>query len=204
MLKIGLTGGIGSGKTVVAKMFSELGVPIIDADEIAHEIVQLGKSAYQAIVQHFGAAILDQTGQLQRSLLRKIIFEQPEERLWLESLLHPLIIAEIENKISKMKNNYCIVVIPLLVENINELALIDRILVVDVHESMQLRRVMQRDNMDLESAKRILNSQASRAERLACADDVLINETDLIDLKEKVFDLHKYYNAISHSSPSWM
>jgi dephospho-CoA kinase len=203
MIKIGLTGGIASGKTLVAKMFSELGIEIIDADEIARDVVEAGEPAYKAILKHFGPSVVDQKGHLQRHVLRKIVFEQEDERLWLESLLHPLIVAEMEKRLAKIDADYCIIVIPLLVENTQARSLVDRILVVDTHEAMQLRRVMQRDQIDLEAAKKILNAQASRAERLSLADDVLINETDLIDLKEKVFDLHKYYTAIAHSSSSF-
>ncbi len=193
MLKIGLTGGIGSGKTTVAQLFANLGVPIIDADIIAREVIANDPAVLQKIVKHFGGQVLETSGSLNRNYLRKIIFEQPEQRRWLEALLHPLIIAQMKLQARAIKAPYCLLVIPLLIESTLPYALVDRILVVDAAEEMQLQRTQQRDNLSVEEVQHILHSQATRTQRLQMADDVIENNGDREMLKAAVQKMHQYY-----------
>ncbi len=199
MLKIGLTGGIASGKSTVASFFSALGAPVIDADIIAREVI--GDHAVLApIIQHFGQKILDDRGQLNRSLLRAIIFENGAERIWLENLLHPIIIKQIHGQISELKAPYCIIVIPLLIEATQPYEIIDRILVVDASESMQIERTQARDQIALALIHKMLESQASRAKRCASADEIINNDGDLPKLKQKVEHLHQYYLQLAREN----
>lgn len=190
---IGLTGGLGSGKTTVANFFAALGVPIIDADIIAREIVVPGSLTFKKIVTHFGADIVDKQGALQRHKLRDIIFSDTHARAWLEKLLHPLILQEIHARAKKIKAPYCIAVIPLLLEK-NAHEGIDRVLVVDAPEPLQITRAMQRDNLNETQIKNILTTQLKRAQRLQQADDVIVNYGDLENLKQKVKELHLEYS----------
>ncbi|MCW5584393.1 MAG: dephospho-CoA kinase, partial [Gammaproteobacteria bacterium] len=162
MLVIGLTGGIGSGKSTVANLFAEQGVPVIDADVIAREITAPNKPAFSSIVKHFGQSILNPDGTLDRTKLRQIIFHNPKQRLWLEKLLHPQIRNEMQQQIAKMTAPYCIAVIPLLLE-VEFFSFINRILVVDAPESAQIRRVMLRDHMSQPDIEAILKTQAPRS-----------------------------------------
>lgn len=192
MLSIGLTGGIGSGKSTVAKLFGELGVEIIDSDIIAHSVVQSGSDALKKIVAHFGPDILQPDQQLDRKKLATKIFENPEEKIWLEALLHPLIIEEIRSEITHVQSPYCIVVIPLLVETLPH-PMIDRILVIDAPQEEQIRRTQQRDQRSTEEIQAIISTQASAEDRLAVADDLIINDKGLDELREAVSKLHQYY-----------
>ncbi len=192
MLVVGLTGGIGSGKSTVAKMFAELGVPVIDMDDIARELVAPGQPALQKIVEAFGAEVLDQSGQLARQALRQRIFNDPEQRKRLEAILHPLIRAEVQRRIRQCQAPYCIVVIPLLIES-GQQDLVDRVLVTDVPEAVQIERTRQRDRISEAEVRKILASQADRQSRLTVADDVLDTDTELANLKEKVAQLHRHY-----------
>ena len=196
MLKVGLTGGIGSGKSTVASLFAKLGVPVIDADVIARQVIT-DSTVTQEIVQRFGTQALQATGSLDRNYLRKIVFEQPAQRRWLEALLHPLIIAEMQRQANELKSPYCLLVIPLLIEATLSYALVDRILVVDTAEEMQVKRTQQRDQVTADEVHRILDSQATRSTRLQLADDVISNAGDLDALTNAVQRLHQRYLALA-------
>ncbi len=194
MLTIGLTGGIGSGKSTVAALFAALGVPIVDADVIAKEVLTTDKTCIDKVIAHFGSGVLDAAGELDRSKLRELVFLEIELRQRLEQLLHPLIIEEIKQRIAKLNAPYCIVVIPLLAEVAETQQLVDRVLVVDASEEIQIARAIQRDKLSTDAVKKILASQATREQRLAIADDVLLNEGDKETLQQKVVHLHEYYS----------
>lgn len=192
MLIVGLTGGIGSGKTAVSDRFEVLGVPVVDTDLISRQLVEPGHPLLKTLIREFGASYLDASGQLDRAALRRLIFSDPQARDKLESILHPAIRQEAETQLSQLQADYAIMVIPLLAENGADYSL-DRILVVDAPESQQIRRVMQRDGSSRESAQNILDSQASRAQRLRLADDVIVNDADLSALNTAVDKLHARY-----------
>lgn len=199
MLVVGLTGGIGSGKSVVTAYFAELGVPIIDADQVARDVVEPGKPAYQAILQHFGRTVLENTGHIDRTHLRHLIFSKPNERAWLENLLHPLILTDLQAKISALAAPYCIVAIPLLVETLPH-PYLDRILVIDADVMDQIARTASRDQLPLEKVEAILNAQATREQRLHVANDIILNNSTLAALKAKVQSLHQTYLRLSNNS----
>ena len=201
ILKIGLTGGIGSGKTTVANMFSELRITIIDADVIAHQITEPHTEPFNKIIQHFGDGILSANKRLNRSKLRHIIFNDLNERHWLEQLLHPIISAEIKNQIASAKSSYCILVIPLLIEemqkNTHQINFIDRICVIDIPQELQISRARLRDKTTDADINAILKSQTKREEKLALADDIIVNDSDLEALRERVNQLHQYYIGLA-------
>ena len=199
MLKIGLTGGIGSGKTMVANLFAQQGVPIIDTDQIARDVVLPNTPGWGAIVEHFGDAILKPgTQTINRRLLRENIFNNPEEKTWLELLLHPLIRNGVDEAVASLHADYCILVIPLLFESAYDYKL-DRILVVDAPIEKQISRVITRDQAHREQIEKIIAQQISREERLARADDIIENTSDNVaDLSEKVENLHKAYLELAH------
>jgi dephospho-CoA kinase len=192
MRVIGLTGGIASGKSAAADHFATLGVPVIDADRIARKLVEPGTPALEDICQRFGKSILLENGALDRAALREIIFNDPQARHDLETILHPLIRNAITEHIAELDDCYCIVVIPLLAESGNW-EILDHKLVIDCPESLQLERLQQRDQLDLGQAKRILNAQASREQRKAIADDIIDNSHDLAYLQSAVEKLHAKY-----------
>jgi dephospho-CoA kinase len=191
-LRIGLTGGIASGKTTVAQRFMELGVPVIDADEAARAVVEPGKPGLAAVLKRFGSGVVAENGELDRRALRNLIFNDPGSRRDLEAILHPLIRADMERSAEQAVGPYVVMAIPLLVEG-GSRNRVDRILVVDVDEAVQLQRVMARDGSTEEQARAILASQASRSERLAAADDVLLNAGIVTDLRRAVDQLHERY-----------
>lgn len=198
MLRVGLTGGIGSGKSTVADFFAARGVPIIDTDELARELVRPGEAAHTEIVRQFGADVLDPSGALDRSKMRGRVFNDPMQRKRLEAILHPRIRTEVRRRLAKFHAPYTIVAIPLLIET--EVGdLVDRILVVDCDESLQVQRVSARSGMEPDEVRRIMTAQTSRKERLAHADDVIENNTDLAQLEEQVTRLHKRYQALAQS-----
>lgn len=192
MLTIGLTGGMGSGKSTVANFFAELGIDIIDADQIARELVLPTTPAWTAIVAHFGENILNSDNTLQRQKLRDIVFQQVERRVWLEQLLHPLIRQRMQQLIATASSAYVIAVIPLLMENLPN-PLVQRILLVDAPEALQIQRVIVRDQLSANEIKQTLAAQMTRQQRLQLADDVIENHSDLNDLKQQVLALHQKY-----------
>ena len=192
MFIVGLTGGIGSGKSAVSARFEELGVTVVDADIAARTVVEKGKPALAAIAQHFGADILTDDGSLDRAALRRIVFEDANQRGWLEKLLHPLIYQELKAGLKNATSHYSLLVSPLLIET-GQNRLVQRILVVDIPEAMQVSRVMGRDNSSEEQVKAIMNTQTSREKRLRCADDVIVNNGGLEDMKLAVDRLHQQY-----------
>lgn len=192
-LCVGLTGGIGTGKSTVADIFKTLGAPIIDADDISHKITQKNGIAYTPIISHFGKNILNTDGTINRKKLRDIIFQNPGEKKWLENLLHPIIRQTMHDRIQKIKAPYCICVIPLLAES-SGIAFIDRILVVDTPIDTQIERAKKRDSATEDQIKKIIASQASQSSRIKIADDVIINDGDLKTLENKVRELHEKYS----------
>lgn len=189
---LGLTGGIGSGKSAVVEQFGKLGVHWVDADHAARWVVEPGRPALTQIAEHFGDAVLAPTGELDRAALRARIFENADERKWLEQLLHPLIRQEIAEHLALAQSPYAILVSPLLVES-GQYRQANRVLVVDVPEQLQLQRAMGRDQASEAQIRAILNVQATREERLRHADDVLINDRDLGWLEAEVQRLHEFY-----------
>lgn len=196
MLVIGLTGGIGSGKSTVAKLFAEKGITVIDTDQLARHFTMPGQDALYAIIQKFGESILLPDKNLDRAQLRHVIFSDPAKRQWLEELLHPLIRAETKRLIESAKSSYCIVVIPLLFET-KPNPLINRTLVVDATEAQQIARAMLRDGLSEEDIQGIIRTQVTRRVRLDAADDIIINDGSLEQLSQQVDELHRYYLEIS-------
>jgi dephospho-CoA kinase len=193
MLRVGLTGGIGCGKSVVAEMFRELGSHIIDADEIAHRLVTPGSPVLAAISKQFGQHFLNSDGSLDRKKLGQHVFASPAQRKILEALIHPAVRDDIRQQLESCQHEaYVIIAIPLLLET-GYTELIDRVLVVDCEETQQIQRAAQRDARDREQIESIMQQQISRAERLRRADDVLENNTDLATLQLQVAELHQKY-----------
>ena len=197
MYVVAITGGIGSGKTTVANQFAALGIEVVDADLIAREVVAPGTPALAAITSHFGPEILTEQGLLDRRVLRERIFSDPAAKSWLNALLHPIIRSEMLRQCAAVSSPYCLLVVPLLVENrLTELA--DRVLVIDVDEATQIERTCHRDGVSREQAQAILASQASRSERLAMADDVLDNQSGTTEtIRERILALHETYLAFA-------
>lgn len=192
LLRIGLTGGIASGKSTVAQRFAELGIPVVDADIAARDVVAPGTPGLARVIERFGPGVLADNGELDRRALRQRVFSDPGARQDLEAILHPLIRAAMEHSAERAVGPYLVMVIPLLVES-GERSRVDRILVVDVDEAVQLQRLRARDGGSLEQARAILASQAGRAARLAAADEVLSNNGSVTDLRQAVDRLHETY-----------
>ncbi len=195
-LRVGLTGGIASGKTTVADMFAELGAPVIDTDVIAREVVAAGEPALDDIRHEFGDDVFDDTGGLRRGTLRRIVFADDGARERLEAIMHPRIQARAYSQAAAADGPYQLIVVPLL----NESPIrdnVDRILAVDCDESTQIQRLMARDGESEGQARRMLAAQASRDERLKIADDVIRNDSDLSATLEQVRELHHRYLALS-------
>lgn len=199
MLVIGLTGGIGSGKSTIAELFATLGVPIIDMDQIARQVVEPGQPALAEIIREFGSDILDAEGHLDRRQLRECIFNSPDKRHRLEAILHPLIRQETERQLADLDAAYCIVVIPLLLES-QQQSLVDRILAVDVPESQQITRTMQRDGISAGAVQKILAAQTDRQTRLAAADDVIDNAAALDQVRMRVVELDRQYRDLANNT----
>ena len=197
-LRIGLTGGIASGKSTVAQRFAELGVPVIDADTAARAVVAQGKPGLAAVSERFGPRVLAKNGGLDRRALRDLIFGDPGLRRDLEAILHPLIRADMEQSAELAVGPYVVMDIPLLVEG-GSRDRVDRVLVVDVEEAVQLQRVVARDGCTEQQARAILASQASRSARLAAADDVLLNTGTVTDLRQAVDHLHERYLRLAEA-----
>jgi dephospho-CoA kinase len=196
-MRVGLTGGIASGKSTVARRFAELGVPVIDADEVAREVVAPGEPALAAVVGRFGPAVLRGDGSLDRRALRGLVFADPAARRDLEAILHPPIRAAMEDRARRAAGPYVVLAIPLLVEGGDARSRVDRILVVDAGEEVQLARLQARDGSSAAEARAMLAAQASRAARLALADDVIDNSGDLATLRAHVDLLHQRYLALA-------
>jgi dephospho-CoA kinase len=196
---VGLTGGIASGKSAVAERLAALGVAVVDTDQLAREVVEPGTDGLRAVVERFGQVILDENGQLDRRRLRDQVFSDPEARADLNAILHPRIGELAMQRVAEARSPYAVLVVPLLVEG-RMGDTVDRILVVDVPETTQIRRVMERDAISRDQARAILAAQASREERLARADDVVVNDGTLDALYEQVDALHRHYLDLARSN----
>ncbi len=192
MFVIGLTGGIGSGKTAVSNYFQSLGITVVDTDIVAREVVEPGEVALDKISEHFGESILLDNGSLDRGKLRELIFNQPEEKQWLEELLHPLILERSRKQLQQANSSYAILVSPLLIEA-RQTQDVSRILIVDVPEAIQIQRSCKRDQKEAQQVQAIIDSQLSRQERLQHADDVIVNNSDLESLHSHIKQLHQQY-----------
>lgn len=188
--RVGLTGGIGSGKSAAAAIFAELGVPVVNADQVAREVVEPGQPALDQIAAHFGASLLDSDGRLDRRQLREIVFNDPAQKRWLEALLHPLIRSRIIDQLGRLSTPYAILESPLLFES-GQRELVACAVVVDVDEQTQLCRTTARDGVDLAQARRILAAQMDRPTRRAQADYLIDNSGDLLALRLQVEALHR-------------
>ena len=193
--KIGLTGGVASGKTTVSDCFKKLGTQVIDADVISHEVTEPSGSAFDEILSEFGSEILDEKGLINRKKMRVIIFNDPSQKKILEEIIHPKVRDEMFQRINKSDDHYLIVSVPLLVET-GMHQIMDRNLLVDCSEDTQIERLMHRDKITLNEARAILKNQASRSDRKKIADDLIVNENNvtLIELENEVLELHKYYS----------
>lgn len=198
-LRIGLTGGIASGKSTVAARFMELGVPVIDADEAARAVVAPGQPGLAAVIKRFGSSVLATDGTLNRGALRNLVFADTQSRRDLEAILHPLIRAEMDRREALAVGPYTVMAIPLLVEG-GSLDRVDRILVVDADEAIQVRRVMARDKCSEQQARAILSAQASRADRQQAADDMVENSGSVPDLRQAVDRLHQGYLELAEKT----
>jgi dephospho-CoA kinase len=196
-LVVGLTGGIGSGKSTVAGLFSALGVPVLDADSLARELVRPGEPALDAITAVFGAGCLQHDGTLDRAWMRRKIFSDPTGKQQLEAILHPAVRNRMEAWLGTVQAPYCVLVIPLLLEA-GQLDLVDRVLVVDIPEKEQLKRVAARDGLSHNAVQEIMASQADRKTRLAAADDIIDNDANPDTLQQRVADLHRQFLEIMH------
>ena len=194
--RVGLTGGIASGKSTVANLFAALGITIVDTDQLAREVVAPGSALLPQIATHFGGEVLQKDGSLDRVRLRARVFANPAERQWLEQLTHPAIRALTNARCQSATSRYVIVAIPLLVETRGE-DRFDRVLVVDCEPELQIARLQARDGATRAAAEQMLAAQASRAERLAVADDVILNDGDIAKLRDEVTKLHRQYSNAS-------
>lgn len=195
MLIVGLTGGIGCGKSTACNFFAQLGIPVIDTDELAREAVGIESSALAKLTEEFGTDILLPDKSLNRSLLRKQVFADPESLTKLESILHPEIRRLLSQRLTRIDAEYVIVAIPLLLEK-NWRDTVDRILVIDCPVELQIKRALKRDHDTEEGIRRIMEIQVSRDDRLAAADDVIHNDSDLASLRQQVYSLNIYYNQL--------
>ena len=194
-LRIGLTGGIGSGKSTACKIFEDLGVPVIDADTIAHELVKSHQPTFKMIIDAFGTDYLGQDGEIDRNKLRTAVFDDETIKKELESILHPIVFEEIEHRISSVKAPYCIICIPLLIET-NSIDKVDRVLAIDIPKNLQISRASQRDNVTSSDIEKIAKTQVAGEIRLTYADDILHNDQDIESLRAQIYKLHKHYLAL--------
>jgi dephospho-CoA kinase len=189
---LGLTGGIGSGKSAAAERFAELGMEVVDADQVARWVVEPGRPALAQIAEHFGPSILLANGGLDRAALRQAIFAEPAQRRWIEGLLHPVIGAKVAELLAAARSPYVVFVSPLMVES-GQSRLAQRLLVIDAPPALQMERTLARDQTSAQQVQAILDAQASREQRLQHADDVLVNDRDLAWLRAEVTRLHEFY-----------
>lgn len=192
MLKIGLTGGIGSGKSTVCRLFAEFGVPIVDADLIARQLVALGQPALSLIVKSFGSQMLNQDGSLNRAKLRNAVFTDADKKRELDGIMHPLVYAQIAAEVNALTAEYCVIAVPLLLESKNPYA-VDRVLLIDCPVDVQIARVIARDKLTRQQVQAIIDSQMPRPQRLSKADDVIENIAGPEQLAEQVKRLHNSY-----------
>ncbi len=195
-LRVGLTGGIGSGKSTIASLFAMRGVPIIDTDEISRNLTEPGQEAFNDIVRIFGDTILDEGRRIDRDKLRERVFDNPEDRRRLENILHPRIRAIVREKLAALEAPYVIVVVPLLVES-GFIDLVDRVLVVDTFENVQIQRTAARNGLSEPEIRKIMSVQASRAQRLQLANDVIENNSDRKRLESEVERMHQWYQSLA-------
>jgi dephospho-CoA kinase len=189
---IGLTGGIGSGKSATAKYFKDIGIDIIDADYVAKNVLIKNSAGYKLFMHKFGNKFLDKKNEIDRSLLRSEVFSKPDKKIELEKIIHPLVSEEILSFINNSRSPYCIVMVPLIFET-NSSSNYDRVLVIDCNEEVQISRASLRDNQTVKEIKKIIANQASRKERLSIAHDVILNNSSLENLKKQVINKHNYY-----------
>lgn len=199
MFVVGITGGIGSGKTAVSERFAARGVAVVDADVASRAVVEPGRPALDAIAEHFGRELIRADGTLDRAALRTKVFADPAERQWLEALLHPKISEHIAEQLAAATSEYAILVSPLLLET-SQARFAHRVLVVDVPEELQVARTMARDDNDEAQVRAIMAAQASREARLARADDVIVNDADLDTLDARVAELHERYLELARNA----
>jgi len=196
MLHVGLTGGIATGKSTASQFFSKLGVPIIDTDCIARKLLAPTTSLTQLVIKHFGLMIVNQDNQLDRKKLKQLIFNDSKAKMWLEKIMHPLIIDEINIALQTINKSYIIIVIPLLAEG-NCIDFIDRICVIDCPQKIQKQRLLARETIDELLADKIIAQQCSREKHLNIADDVIDNSSTIKDLKDKIKQIHQTYLQFS-------
>ncbi len=189
---VGLTGGIGCGKSTVMQCFYQLGIQAVDADIVAREVVQPGTECLNAISAHFGSTVLTATGELNRSALRQRVFSNSADKAWLEQLLHPVIRAQLLQQLAALSSPYALLVAPLLLENALD-NYVNRVLVIDLPEALQLSRAMARDNASEQQITAIMAAQISRDERRKRADDIINNDSTLAALQAQVASLHRFY-----------
>ena len=196
MFIVGLTGGIGSGKTVASDRFEELGVKVVDADIASRVVVENGQPALYSIEGKFGSDVISDDGSLNRAKLREIIFKDNEAKSWLEALLHPLIAKHISDEISRATSKYAVLVSPLLFET-SQFEMCNRTLLIDVSKEVQILRTTARDNVSKSQVEKIISSQMDRDQKINKADDVIVNDGEIIDLISKIDDIHQKYIEIA-------
>ncbi len=199
MYIVGLTGGIGSGKSAASDIFEQLGITVVDADLVAREVVVQGSPALVEIAHHFGLDILLPDGNLNRARLREIVFNHPDEKAWLEELLHPIIRSQIIQQLNASRSRYTILSSPLLIET-DQHKLVHRVLLIDIPESLQIARTTQRDNVASEQVEKIMATQAKRDYKKGKADDIIVNDRDMAHLQDEVSRYHQIYlqQAVAH------
>lgn len=198
MLKIGLTGGIGCGKTTVANIFAQYQIPVIDADQVSHDLVSIGQPALKLIEQEFGTESLNADSSLNRNYIRELVFDNIKQKQKLEAIIHPLVFQTIEKQLALLATPYCIICIPLLFET-NRADFVDRILVIDCPVETQIGRVMKRDKLTIERIQSIIASQVTREFRMTHADDVIDNSKTDVQLAQQAEKLHNLYISLSIS-----
>ena len=192
---IGLTGGIGSGKSAAAAIFKDLGIDSIDADDLARDSLKINSKGYELFINEFGEKYLDESKEINRELLRRDIFNDPVTKLKLENIIHPLVRSGIKAFINTSKSDYCIIVVPLIYET-GSSKLYDRILVIDCDVDIQIERTFKRDNQNKSEIENIINKQATREERMSIADEVILNNGSTEHLKNSILNIHKKYMEI--------
>jgi dephospho-CoA kinase len=192
---IGLTGGIGSGKSAAAALFKDIGVDLIDADDLARDSLSINSEGYKLFIEEFGDKYLDENKNINRELIRKLIFNDSNAKSKLESIIHPIVRSGIETFIKNKKSDYCIIVVPLIFET-NSSKIYDRVLVIDCDVDVQISRTSKRDNQTKSDIENIVNKQATREQRLSIADEVIVNNGSLDVLRNEVLKIHKKYLEI--------